>query len=645
MKYTTRITITGIVLLSVFASCKKYLDVVPDNVATIDYAFTLRTSAEKYLFNCFSYMPAHGHFNTNPAISAGDEVWYMDPPLDVAGAVNFWNIARGQQNVSDPFGDFWLGQRQGKNLWIAIRDCNIFLDNIYKVPDMQSYEKERWTAEVKFLKAYYHFYLLRMYGPIPVIKKNLPISSSPEEVKISRDPVDSGFNYIVQLLDEADANTNLPDKIVGTEASELGRITRTIVKAFKAKVLVTAASPQFNGNKDYPGFKSLKGELLFNPVADNAKWQRAVDACKDAVEFCQSMGHALFYMGPNSSFVTNDTLKKQLDLRGALSVKEDNNNEVIWANTSSMADINIQRWTMPILGTGAISGSGPKGILAPPIKMAELFYTKNGVPITEDKTWNFAQRFDLKKAVAADKFYIKEGEETVKLHFDREPRFYASMAFDRGIWFGNWVNNFDATKALLFPKARRGEYSAKQGVSNWSVTGYWIKKLVSLGTVAAADGALTYENYPWPEMRMSDLYLLYAEALNELNGPGAAAYQWINLVRLRAGLKPVEESWSNFSTDPAKYTTQTGLRQIIHQERMIELAFEGQRFWDLRRWKEAHIVLNSPIAGWNNVAIDAASYYKPVVLYQQSFNIRDYFWPIELAEVLKNRNIQQMPGW
>jgi hypothetical protein len=163
--------------------------------------------------------------------------------------------------------------------------------------------------------------------------------------------------------------------------------------------------------------------------------------------------------------------------------------------------------------------------------------------------------------------------------------------------------------------------------------------------VAAADGALTYENYPWPEMRMSDLYLLYAEALNELNGPGAAAYQWINLVRQRAGLKPVEESWNNFSTDPAKYTTQTGLRQIIHQERMIELAFEGQRFWDLRRWKEAHIVLNSSIAGWNNVAIDAASYYKPVVLYQQSFNIRDYFWPIELAEVLKNRNIQQMPGW
>src|SRR5215216_6180525 len=138
------------VLVAILSSCKKYLDVVPDNIATIDYAFTLRTSAEKYLFNCYSYMPAHGHFNTNVAMSAGDEVWYMDPPTDVAGAAVFWTIARSQQNSNDPAGDFWLGQRQGKNLWIAIRDCNIFLDNIHKVPDMDDYEKERWSGEVTF---------------------------------------------------------------------------------------------------------------------------------------------------------------------------------------------------------------------------------------------------------------------------------------------------------------------------------------------------------------------------------------------------------------------------------------------------------------------------------------------------------------
>jgi starch-binding outer membrane protein, SusD/RagB family len=640
-----KITIIGIaVMITLQFSCKKYLDVVPDNVATIDYAFTLRTSAEKYLFNCYSYMPAHGHFNTNPGITGGDEVWYMDPPKDVDP--RFWNIARGQQNVTNPLGDFWLGEELGKPLWMGIRDCNIFLDNIHKVPDMDDYEKDRWRAEVLFLKAYYHFYLMRMYGPVPIMRTNLPIASTPEEVRIARAPVDSVVNYIVELLDEAFSSQNLSDRIVGsTEVAELGRVTKTIVLALKAKVLVTAASPLFNGNNNFPNYKNpgeTAGQLF--PAADPAKWTRAATACKEAIDFCQANGHMLYHFPAASSYILNDTLRRQFDLRGAVTDKF-SNPEIIWANTSSRADINIQRWSMPILNTNATSGSGPKGILAPPIKMAEQFYTSNGVPITEDKTWDYPQRFSLRKATAADKFYIKEGEETVQLHFNREPRFYASLGFDRGIWFGNWINNSDATKAVLFVKGRKGEYSAKQGHTNFSQTGYWIKKLVNVNTSAAADGALTYENYPWPEIRMADLYLMYAEALNEANGPGSEAYQYINLVRERASLKTVEESWTNFATDPTKYTTKAGLREIIQQERLIELAFEGQRFWDLRRWMKAHIVLNAGVRGWNITQTDPAAYYKEVLLYSQSFKIRDYFWPIQNSEILKNRNMLQSPGW
>ncbi len=73
----------------------------------------------------------------------------------------------------------------------GIRDCNIFLENIDKVPGMQEREKKRWIAEVKFLKAYYHFWLLRMYGPIPLIKKTIPISATVDGVKVQREPVDA----------------------------------------------------------------------------------------------------------------------------------------------------------------------------------------------------------------------------------------------------------------------------------------------------------------------------------------------------------------------------------------------------------------------------------------------------------------------
>jgi starch-binding outer membrane protein, SusD/RagB family len=388
-------------LLVTLFSCKKYLDVVPDAVGTIENAFTQRSTAEKFFFTCFSYLPKDGDMDDNPAFNAGDEIWYMNPILDVDA--DFHNIARGLQSSGNPLGNFWSGKNQGTKMFTALRDCNIFLANIDKVKDMEEMERERWKAEVTFLKAYYHFYLVRLYGPIPLIKENLPINSNPEQVQVPRDPVDSCFSYIVQLLDQSAANTNLPDRIVGTEMSELGRITRAIVLSVKAKVLVTAASPLFNGNADFAGMVNDKGVPLMNPVADPQKWVLAANACKDAIDFCTTAGYSLHRFNAaiygNGTWVLNDTIKTQLDIRTAVT---DNiaNSEVIWANPSSRAT-DLQRWTMPILGAGAISGSGPKGILAPPLKMAELFYSKNGVPIEEDITYDYNGRYTLNTTTTA----------------------------------------------------------------------------------------------------------------------------------------------------------------------------------------------------------------------------------------------------
>jgi hypothetical protein len=628
-----------IVIAAALWSCKKFLDVVPDNIATIDNAFTQRSSAEKYLFTCYSYMPKGGDFNLNPGFTGGDEVWYMYPALDVK--TNFWRIARGEQNITSPLGNFWSGKNDGQKLFQGLRDCNIFLDNIGKVKDLDEYERERWIAEVKFLKAYYHFYLVRMYGPIPLVKENLPISSTTDEIQVYRDPVDSCFNYIVQLLDEAAGNNYLPDRIIGTESTELGRTTKAIVLAVKSRVLVTAASPLFNGNTDFANLKDDQGRQLFNQTNENNKWAKAADACKDAIDFCTANGYALYHFPGAVGYVVSPAMQIELDIRTAVTEKY-NNTEVIWPNASNRAR-DVQRWSMPLIAPGT-SGSGPKGIIAPPLKMAELFYTKNGVPITEDIAWDYPGRYNLKTATAADKYYIKQNEQTVKLHFDREPRFYANLSFDRGVWFGNWVGNYNSD-SLYFIKARKGETAARQGVSNFSATGYWVKKLVGLTTTAASDGALTTVDYPWPEFRLADLYLLYAEALNEVSGPNADVYSWIDLVRARAGLKTVEISWSTYSRFNTKHKTKVGLREIIHQERLIELAFEAQRFWDLRRWKEAHIVLNAPIKGWDMDQTEAPAFYKEVILFNQTFGIRDYFWPIELDEILRNRKLVQNTGW
>ncbi|AHF15542.1 carbohydrate-binding protein SusD [Niabella soli DSM 19437] len=639
-----KIGILAIIAIGILPGCKKFLNVVPDSIATIESAFTLRTSAERYLFSCFSYLPNDASFNDNPAFNSGDEVWYMDPIRDVDATYN--NIARGLQNADNPLGNFWAGSTRGTALFQAIRKCNTFLENVDKVPDLNEYERERWKAEVVFLKAYYHFYLFRMYGPIPLEKTNLPISASPEEVKVYREPVDSCVNYIVSLLDQAAASDQLPDRISGTENADLGRITKCIVKAIKAKVLVTAASPLFNGNTAYASLIDNKGRQLFSQTVDPQKWAKAAEACKDAIEFCKTNGYSLSTFAGNTGYILNDTIRQELDIRTAITNKV-NNPEVIWPNTDSRAG-DMQRYSMANIAPFT-STSNAKSIIAPTIKMAELFYSKNGVPITEDPDWNFNDRFALKTAAAADQFYIAKGQETVKLNFDREPRFYASLGFDRGIWFGNWVNNYNvyAAAGLLYVKGRAGETAARQGISNYSITGYYPKKLVNIETTVAADGNITSNTvqYPWPELRMSDLYLLYAEALNELNGPGAEVYYWINQVRARAGLQSVEDSWTQHSRDPLKFKDKQGLRAIIQQERGIELMFEGQRFWDLLRWKIAHVELNEPIRGWDITQKDAIPYYNPMLLFNQRFALRNYLWPIQTSELRINTNLVQNTGW
>ncbi len=100
------------------------------------------------------------------------------------------------------------------------------MENIDKPFDLSVSEKERWVAEVKFLKAYYHFFLAKLYGPIPILRSNLPVTAPTEATRSRREPVDSVLIYVTQLLDEA--TLNLPVQISNLDL-ELGRITQVIV--------------------------------------------------------------------------------------------------------------------------------------------------------------------------------------------------------------------------------------------------------------------------------------------------------------------------------------------------------------------------------------------------------------------------------
>ena len=106
------------------------------------------------------------------------------------------------------------------------------------------------------------------------------------------------------------------------------------------------------------------------------------------------------------------------------------------------------------------------------------------------------------------------------------------------------------------------------------------------------------------------------------NVPDAEVYKYIDMVRERAGLDGVLQSWRKYSNHPEKPTTKEGMREIIQRERKIELACEGSYYWDSRRWKTALQEQNRLIQGWNINASDAENYYTVTPVFEQSFSYK-----------------------
>ena len=639
-------TLVVIVLVSLTA-CSDWLDVVPDGVATLEMAFNSRAQALKYLSTCYSYMPKNGGAE-DPATLGGDDIWtrrttHFGNRFSLAGL----DISEGYQNATNPVLPRW------NSMYQALRVCNTFLENVDKVPDLPAWEREQWIAEATVLKAYYHYCLVQMYGPIPLIRENMPVDIDIYSVKTERQPVDECFDYIVELLDEATDGDMLPT-FVRDPASDYGRVTKPIALSLKAKVLVTAASPLFNGNNDQATLKNHDGTPLFNTTFKPEKWEIAMEACKEAIDICHEAGFMLYrYEDAANRF--SDTTVMNITLRNAFNLRT--NSEIIWANTQMIAipsSGGMIHASMPKLNPDYINSNDICKFLGMPIKIAEMFYTENGVPLDEDKTRDIGDLYNLRTAQAKDGLYIRQGRTTVDMHFDREPRFYAWVGFDGGVWFGAGQYNDKDPLSLRYLAFKVGETDGTEGQGNW--TGYIPKKFIPYEAQLNAINNISSPSYAWPIMRLSDLYLLYAEAINEAEGPNGAhsheLFQYIDMVRARAGLKGVKESWDTY-TNNQKYNTQVGMREIIQKERLIELSLEGQRFWDLRRWKTAPAEYSKPLTGWNMMVsiIDGTEeevnrmMYQPQLLLKQKFGIRDYFWPIKTSDIEVNPNLVQNIGW
>ena len=616
------------------SSCDEYLDIVPDQTQELDLLFDREESAYNALATCYSYLPKNDDLYSS-YVTATDAL-----TTPVAKETAGIRLMKGLQSASNPLMSYWSGYERHGSLWRGIRSCNILIENMDNVVDMTQEEKDSWKAEAQFLKAYYHFTLLKYYGPIPITDVNLPISANDQEVRVKRNTIDECISYISETIDSA--IPNLPLRVLNN--NDLGRIDQVIAKAIKSRVLLYAASPLFNGNSEfYSGFVNDEGDHFFNQTYDENKWQLAMDASLDALNTAISQGASLYEFNDtppvfDEENYEEESVKKLYNIR--YSIVDRWNDELLWGHSNPVGTNWWQLQAGSLMKDPTSSSvEAAWQWVAPTLRSVEMYYTSNGLPIDEDLTFDYTNRYEVTNIGSNQNANAQFAQRTVNLHLNREPRFYASIGFDRG---------YNRTWGRLWNlKMRKGETHGRIANSgDYLITGYALKKIVHPDS--EGDGYDKIIQYSWPMIRLAELYLNYAEAANEVNGPTEEVYSMLNSIRDRAGINSVEQAWSDatIAATVNKHTTKDGLREIIQHERLIEFAFEGHRYNDLRRWKMAEEYLNSPVKGWSVDLSTEDGFYSLRDVGNRSFSSpRDYLHPISINELTINTNLIQNPGW
>jgi len=611
------------------SSCVDYLDIVPDEIPTDKDAFLDETAALRYIYSCYGYLPQPNNGPGSLDFMTGDEI------ITAFEHETFAAFPKGNYTASNTVISYWDTFFQG------IRQCHIMLNNVATVPGLSQSQIDRYTGEAKFLIAYYHYLLVRCYGATIIVDEEPSVSTPVEEYK-ARTPLDECVAYICQMFDEA--AELLPATCKG---SEYGRATSVVAKALKGKMLVYAASPLFNSNR-YAGLENPDGTKLFPQAADASKWTTAKTALYEAIQAAEAAGHAQYTGGSaygDNKYPTDPTLR---NLR--YNMHDAGNPDILWADCRGEGYYGLQNKSLP----GQLDKADPKwNGVSPTWAMLNRFYTENGLPLSEDP--NYKNLNPMEIVTINDDAFGKVGEKTLRFNLNREPRFYAWVAYENGYYeisngsnAGGYTNdaNYDPEGRLVTNFVLGGNCSLGQDLNNlrtnnWAPSCYLNKKGVNPDYQVSANNWLAPE-YPWPLMRMADLYLLYAEACVECNDLSAAK-TYLNKVRTHAGIPTVEQSWETIA---GVTLTQAKLRDIVRQERMVELYLENQNFWDMRRWLLAEKYFDQKVQGLNNKAttIDELATLTTYD-FERKFGSHQYLLPIPLSDVNKNPQVVQNPGY
>ena len=567
-------------------ACEKYLDKTPDETLPLELAFSNRADTERFLYAIYSYMPVSQNLWTEggePFDGLADEVditWNRSNYPTFAMNLGNWGPSA---NRYDRWGYYYR----------AFRQMGIFLANVDKSP-IEASLKEQYKAEVYFLRGYYYLWLLRTYGPVPLVTEVQSIDT--QTFEYARNSFDEVLTQILKDFDAAAAVLPLKHENIWA-----GKPTKGAALALKARALLWAASPLNNGNSWYSALANADGKKLFPTAYNAARWSELAAACKAVLDLNQ---YELYRENGADGKPSPLLSYKNLFLA------QYNQREIIFGlNLSGGSSNDIDRHTSP-RSKGGWNGIGVTQELVDRYEMA------NGRPISDPASGYVETGFSTTATP-----YAPRG--TWNMYVGREPRFYASVTYTGAVWFDNTIVDF----------AFRAKDGKAGGRDDHSRTGYLVRKFND-----PANQFISYRARAklFPLMRLADVYLMYAEALNETDGPTPAAQLYLNKVRERAGLPAVATTLSKEQ-----------LRERILHERAIELAFEHNRYFDLRRMKKGELMGGA----FHGMDVDRgntyqdADYYKRTVFETRVFEQKHYLWPIPQAEIDRLRTLVQNPGW